>query len=225
MVCTGAEVSPVFSDAPVALWRILEAQPGASIQSKSLTALRKAPRTWPCKADDLFRASDQAWLTLAAGVVALEARANFIPSNQPAQQAPFIPLEAPARAARRALLRDAALSVELWRLPEHSRLEPDGETCHVLMAMSDGVAVDGRALGKGEAVFIPADGRRVRLSGRGGAEALVAYPDIAPTSIWRHAPDPDPVAAALSRAAAERPRATDDAVSPAPRRATLARAA
>lgn len=225
LVCAGADVSPIYSDAPVALWRILEAPPGASIQATSAAASRKGARTWSCKADDVFCAADLAWLKLGAGVVALEARANFQPSNHPAQRAPFMRLEAPARTARSVLLRDAALSVELWRLPERSRLEPDGETCHVLMAMTDGVAVDGRALGKGEAVFIPADGRRTHLAGRVGAEVLVAYPDVVPTSIWRHAPDPDPVATALSRAAAERPNTIEAVASVAPRFATLARAA
>lgn len=213
LITTGAEVSPVLCDGPLALWRILDARPGAVIESKSLDAMRKPARAWTCAAGDMFRASDRAWLKFSSDVLALEARANFQPRNEPDDAEPFLRVEPPANpdATRAALLRDAALSVELWRLPEHSRLEPDGETCHVLMALTPGVSLDGRTLARGEAVFMPANGRRVHLAGRDG-ELLVAYPDIVPTSIWRHAPDPDPTAAALSRAAAERTNVADETV-------------
>lgn len=68
---------------------------------------------------------------------------------------------------------------------------------HGFFAVSS-TAIDGRALSQGEAVFIPANARPMRLYGA-GAEVLAAYSDMIPTAIWRFAPEPDPSAAALAR--------------------------
>jgi hypothetical protein len=65
-----------------------------------------------------------------------------------------------------------------------------------MMALSPGIMIDGRPLAKGEVVFIPAHGKDLHLTGR-KAQALVVYPDGAPTSIWQLRPHPDPGAAAL----------------------------
>jgi hypothetical protein len=199
LVFADAETDSLVSDAHVAMWRILEAPPGAFCEGRAGGA---SPNLLRCRVGDAFRLSEGARLKLRRGVTALEARSSFTPRNHADDKPALMRLAAETKAARTTLLRDAALSVELWRLPERSRLEPDGETCHVLMALSDGVALDGRALRKGEAVFIPACGRRLKLFGRGGAQVLVSYPDVVPTAIWRSAPEPDPAAAALARAAA-----------------------
>ena len=95
------------------------------------------------------------------------------------------------------------MSVELWTLPKLSYLEPDGETCHVLMALTPGVAIDGHALSRGEAIFLPAEGRRVAMTGE-GAQLVVAYPDLVPTEIWKRPRPPRPAALALDPATAMR---------------------
>jgi hypothetical protein len=215
LVFADAETDPLVSDAHVALWRILEAPFGARCEGGVAGA---KPDLLRCRTGDAFRACEGGRFKFRRGVTALEARSSFAPHNQRGDKAPILRLPSDPKQARATLLRDAALSVELWRLPEQSRLEPDGETCHVLMALSDGVALDGRALGKGEAVFIPACGRRTHLFGRGAPRVLVAYPDLVPTAIWRHAPEPD-------RAA---PSAPNPPVEPAPpvlMHSALARAA
>jgi hypothetical protein len=185
LVFTDAETDPLFSDAGVALWRILEAGLGASC------AAGGAPRGTArlrCQAGDVFRVSDEGWLNFSPGVVALEARASFRPRNEVAPEPPVMRLSRDVWQTRTTLLRDTAMSVEVWRLSEQSRLEPDGATCHVLMSLSPGITLDGRALRKGEAALIPACGRRVQLCGS-GAELLVAYPDVVATSIWRCEPE------------------------------------
>jgi hypothetical protein len=151
-----------------------------------------------CKAGDLFRVSDQVRLNFSRGVIAVEAQASFEPRNRVEKRPPIMRLKRETPQPRATLLRDPAMSVEIWRLPQHSRLEPDGETCHALMALTPGVIIDGRELVRGEAVFIPACARSIQLFGR-GSEVLVAYPDVVPTAIWRVAPEPDPAAAALRR--------------------------
>jgi hypothetical protein len=94
------------------------------------------------------------------------------------------------------------MSVEVWTLPEVSFLEPDGETCHVLMALAPGAAIDGEVLSRGDAVFLPANGRRAVLTGK-GAQLIVAYPDLIPTQIWKHGHAPKPAALAVDPALLE----------------------
>lgn len=198
LVFTGQSDSVIASEAPVALWRVLESGPDSALVVDG-SGRRGRTRRMRCTSGDLFRASDHAQVTFGAGVAALEVRASFTPKNAPAAPA-FLPLIAPrSRDDRVTWMRDAALSVEVWRIAGESRLTPDGETCHALMALSDGVAIDGRALRRGEAVLLPAEGRPVTLRGL-GAQALVAYPDLVPTSIWRSGPEPDRPAAARMRA-------------------------
>jgi len=197
LVATSALTDPLFADTGVTYWRVLEADPRATIEASIDGRMGRRLR---CKPGDAFRVSEDAGVKFSAGVVALEARAGFLPRNRAEKKPPLMRVEREPKQARATLMRDFALSVERWRLPAASRLEPNGETCHVLMALTPGVAVDNKPLGKGEAVFIPACGRRVDVFGA-GAEVLAAYPDMVPTSIWRHAPEPDPSAAALSRPA------------------------
>lgn len=212
LVFSDAETDPFVCDAHTTLWRIIDAPVGAQCEAGANGAL---PNLLRCRTGDGFRVSEGGRIKFPRGVVALEARSNFAPRNH-GEDRPRVTRLAPApRSARSAWLRDAALSVELWRLPHESRLEPDGETCHVLMALTNGVALDGRVLAKGEAAFIPACGRSITLLGGGGAEALVVYPDVVPTAIWRCRPEPDPAAAALRRSAAYPPNAPADAVAPA----------
>ena len=218
MAFAGAESDPLVSDAHVAMWRILAAPFGARCEGGD----GGKSQLLRCRAGDTFRVSEGGRLKFQRGVIALEARSSFAPRNQAESEPPVARLACDTKAARATLMRDAALSVEVWRLPEKSRLEPDGETCHVLMALTGGVAVDGRALAKGDGIFLPARGRSVHLFAGRGAEVLVAYPDIVPTAIWRRAPDPDPAAAALSRAATSVANTLADA---APARSVQARAA
>jgi hypothetical protein len=222
LVFADAETDPIVCESNVAMWRILEAPPGALCESGAGAGRRNLLR---CRPGDAFRVSEGGRLKFRRGVAALEARSSFAPHNQRGDKAPIVRLPGDHKQARATLLRDAALSVELWRLPEQSRLEPDGETCHVLMALSDGVTLDGRALGKGEAVFIPACARWLELFGRSGAQALVSYPDVVPTAIWRCAPEPDPAAAALARAAAGAPSAPAEPLHPKSMHSAFARAA
>ena len=69
-------------------------------------------------------------------MTALEVRANFAPNNQPSAQRAQRLLAVSEKKHRDALLRDPAMSVELWTLPDLSFLEPDGETCHVIVALT-----------------------------------------------------------------------------------------
>lgn len=202
LVLAGGAESRIASDAPVALWRVLESEADARLVVDGADRRGRARRL-RCRPGDLYRASDHAQLGFEGNVTALEARVGFAPSNAPVAPA-FLPLLAPKpRGERATWMRDAALSVELWRVAGESRLVPDGETCHVLLALSPGASIDGRALGKGEAVLLPAEGRAAILSGA-GAQLLVAYPDLVPTSIWRNGPEPDrPAAARLQPPAPE----------------------
>jgi hypothetical protein len=201
LVITDEPSDPLQSGAPVALWRVLESPIDASLDLYSHEAA--APKQMRCRRGDLLRVSDGAQLVFPAGVTCLEVRANFTPSNQPHPQRVqrlLAPLE---KKHRTTWLRDPALSVEAWTLPELSFLEPDGETCHVVMALTPGVAIDGEALSRGDAVFVPAEGRRVTLTGK-GAQVAVAYPDLVPTQIWKHVHAPKPAALALDPAPLER---------------------
>jgi hypothetical protein len=152
-----------------------------------------------------MRAFEGAPVTLAGGSVALEVSAAFQPLNEVHQ--PQVIRQPPVtRRARATLFRDPALSVEAWLLPEWSRIVPDGETCHVITALTPGVTVDGRRLQPGTSVFVPAWGRPLDLtSAQGGGKLLVAYPDRTPTAIWRHSPGPDPAAGQLPKPQPSRP--------------------
>jgi hypothetical protein len=150
----------------------------------------------------------RASFVVPSGVTELEARANFTPSNEPDPARAQRLLAASEKRHRAAWLRDPAMSVELWTLPKLSFLEPDGETCHVLMALTPGVMIDGEALSRGDAIFLPAEGRRVSMTGQ-GAQVVVAYPDLIPTGIWKHPPPPKPAALALDPTMAMRPTILD----------------
>ncbi len=200
LIVTGEPSDPLSSDGPVALWRFLESPlDGAVTLYESDQA---QPRQVRAKRGDLLRVPHEAKIVLPAGMTALEARANFAPNNQPSAERAQRLLAASEKKHRDAWLRDPAMSVELWTLPELSFLEPDGETCHLIMALTPGVCVDGEALSRGDAVFLPAEGRRAVLSGR-GAQIVVAYPDLIPTSIWKTPHTPKPAALAIDPAFAQ----------------------
>jgi hypothetical protein len=180
----------VKSTSPLSLWTILE--PGvASFANPEETVHRTGDR---------IRAYEGAEVALAAGSVALEVSSSFLPANDSEDQPQLVRLPPVSARTRATLFRDTALSVETWLLPEWSRVVPDGETCHVLMALAPGVRVDGRNLELGAAVFVPACGRPFDISAAGrGAKLLAAYPDLAPTDVWRHAPGPDPSSGQLPK--------------------------
>ena len=167
------------STSPVSFWTILE--PG-----------HRSGHAMSHKPGDRVRAYEGASVALAGGSVALEVSSSFQPANQPEDGLSLIRLPPVSARTRATLFREAALSVERWRLPAWSRLVPDGETCHVVVALTQGVRVDDRFLQPCEAVFVPAFGRAIDIAAQGRAAALVAYPDTRPTSIWRHTPGPDP---------------------------------
>lgn len=194
LITTAEPSDPIIAEGPLGLWRILEAPLDAKVNIYG--AEDAPPRTMRCRHGDLVRVGAGARLVFPGSVAALEARANFTPSNAPGAARAQKLLAAREMRHRAAWLRDPAMSVELWTLPKLSFLEPDGETCHVLMALTPGVTIDGHALNRGDAIFLPAEGRRVSMSGE-GAQLVVAYPDLIPTEIWKHPHPPRPAAMAL----------------------------
>ncbi len=187
----------IASDGAVSLWRVMEAPLDSVITMRE--AERSPLRTLRARCGDMFRVPSGVSLSFGSNVTALEVRADFAPANKDASvRLRRIPRTLD-RTARDTWLRDAGLSVEHWTLPELSFLEPDGETCHVLMALTPGVVLDGHELSRGDAVFLPAQSRRCVLSGR-GAQLLAAYPDLAPSEIWKGVRPPRPAAMALDPA-------------------------
>lgn len=201
LVTTSEPSDPINADGPLALWRVLEAPLDAKVNMYGADGT--PPRTMRCRRGDLFRVGAGARLVFPDGVTALEARAIFTPSNTPNTERVHKLLAAGEKRHRATWLRDPAMSVELWTLPKLSFLEPDGETCHVLMALTPGVTIDGEVLNRGDAIFLPAEGRRVSVAGE-GAQLVVAYPDLVPTEIWKHPQPPRPAALALDPATALR---------------------
>ncbi|MGD9981170.1 MAG: hypothetical protein AB7H66_01260 [Hyphomonadaceae bacterium] len=197
LIVTDEPSDPVSSDGPVALWRMLECPLDATINIYATDASR--PREMRCRRHDLLRLSEGPRVVLSGSMTALEARANFTPNNNPRERRVQRLLPVHEKKRRTAWLRDPAMSVEAWTLPDLSFLEPDGETCHVLMALTPGVAIDGEPLNRGDAVFLPAEGRRLTLTGR-GAEVVVCYPDLVPTNIWKQPHAPKPAALAIDPA-------------------------
>ncbi len=181
LIHTDAVAGPLFSNAPVAVWRILEAKRGAGVSAGKIAGARTK---FACKAGDTFLVSDDHALEFSPGVVALEVCTSFQPRNDRAS-APIVRLQDDAHRACFTLLRDPGLSVERWTLPAQSYLKPDGETCHVIVPLSDGVMVNGKTLARGSVAFLPAAGSSATLTGE-GAQLIVAYPDMIPTRIWRH---------------------------------------
>jgi hypothetical protein len=195
MVFPGRTMS-IKSTGAVSLWTVLE--PGDISPDGDRAALHKP--------GDRIRAYEGAAVTLAGGSVVLELSSTFLPANESLDGPLVIRMPPVSRRSRATLFREASLSVESWMLPDWSRIIPDGETCHVLTALTPGVAVDGRRLPPGQAVFIPAWGRPLDITAASvGAKAVVAYPDDTPTSVWRHTPGPDPAAGQLPKPQPSRP--------------------
>lgn len=164
------------SRAPVSFWTLLE--PGSPLR----------------RTGERIRAYEGAEVELPSGSVGLEVSAAFLPDNKDSGLPSQIRLPPVSRRNRATLSREEALSTEMWTLPPSSRLTPDGETCHVLVALTPGVIVDGFRLRPGQAMFLPAWGRvSVLEAEHAGAKVLMAYPDGKPTSIWQHVPGPDPI--------------------------------
>lgn len=184
-------------DGRLAFWRIIESPlDGALTLGKG-----RRTRRVRCRRGDIFRIDGATPLAFDAGVAACEVRPQFLLENAPPPVNPLRRILAHRNTSHRQVwMRDPALSVELWTLPEHSVIEPDGETCHVLTALTPGACVDGVQIARGQSVFVPANGDACVLSGR-GATLMVSYPDLVPTNIWRTAPEPDPGAGALHQAA------------------------
>ncbi len=203
LVVTGEPSDPIASEGPVAVWRMLESPLDAVVDLYGQEGA--PPREMRCRRGDLLRVSDQTRVVLPAGITALEARAKFIPHNQAQLERAQRVRPANEKKHRTTWLRDAAMSVEVWTLPERSFLQPDGETCHILMALTPGAIIDGEALCRGDAVFVPAQGRRALLSGE-GAQVVVLYPDLVPTQIWKHMHAPKPGALAIDTALLEQAR-------------------
>jgi hypothetical protein len=184
------EPMSIRSTSPISFWTVLE--PGVESVS-GLHGIFHRP-------GDRMRAYEGAAVSLAAGSVALEVSSSFLPTNEADPAPQLIRLPPVSMRMRATQFREAGLSVETWLLPEWSRIVPDGETCHVLVPLGADIRVDGRAVPPGESVFVPACGRPLDLTAaRQGAKLLVAYPDQAPTSIWRHTPGPDPAAGQLPK--------------------------
>lgn len=196
LIVTDEPSDPIAADAPVALWRVMESPLDAALHVYDRQDT--APRQVRARHGDLLRVSDPAHIVFPGGMTALEVRANFVPNNQPPRGVRRL-WAFSEKKHRVAWLRDPAMSVELWTLPELSFIEPDGETCHTLTALTPGASIDGAALSRGDTVFVPAHGRRLTLTGR-GAQLLVSYPDLLPTSVWKHGHAPKPAAMAVDPA-------------------------
>jgi hypothetical protein len=193
LVFPGQDVE-LASSAPFSFWLFLE--PGWASDGRQ-GARRSGER---------IRAYEGAAIELSAGSIALEVAASFQPDNSADDKPSAIRLPPVSKRARATLVREHALSVETWLLPESSRLIPDGETCHVITALTRGVTLDGCTLAPGQAVFLPAAGRTALLHARRpDARVLIAYPDRTPTGIWRHAPGPDPMSGLMPRPDPRRP--------------------
>jgi hypothetical protein len=200
LIITDEPSDPIACDGPIALWRLLDCPLDAVINVYEREAARG--HDVRCRRGDLLRIDNSARLVFPGGMTALEIRATFSPSNRslPARAHRILP--ASEKRHRTVWLRDPAMSVELWTLPEVSFVEPDGETCHVLVALTPGAAIDGEPLSRGDAVFVPAEAKRATLTGK-GAQIAVAYPDLVPTQIWKHGRTPKPAALALDPALTE----------------------
>lgn len=184
------ETAEVPSTSPVSFWTILDA---------GIASPREAAGT-AHRAGERIRAYEGAAVRLAAGSVALEVSSSFQPTNDADPSPQIIRLPPVSTRTRATLFREPGLSVEVWLLPEWSRIVPDGETCHSLVALTPGIQVDGRTLRPGEAVLVPAWGRPFDIvAANRGAKLLVAYPDRTPTAVWRRTPSPDPAAGQLRK--------------------------
>ncbi|MDX2277483.1 MAG: hypothetical protein NW206_18705 [Hyphomonadaceae bacterium] len=198
LILTGEPSDPLQHDGRLALWRVLESPLDAALTATFPDGRTRRMR-W--RRGDIMRVDDRVALGLDSGVVAIEVRPTFDPDNGAAHSKPFRRLIASReKSERQTMLRDPSLSVELWTLPATSTIQPDGETCHVLTALTSGVCIDGRELARGQSVFVPANGGAAVLTGH-GAKLMVSYPDLVPTNIWRHTPHPDPLNAAMGEAA------------------------
>jgi len=193
------------SSSPMSFWTVLE--PGVTACADGLRH----------RTGERIRTYEGADVTFAEGSVALEVSSSFLPTNDADPIPQIIRLPPVSARARATLFRDNGLSVESWVLPEWSRIVPDGETCHALAAIGAGVRIDGRTLLPGEAVLVPAQGRPLDIvAERQGAKLLVAYPDRAPTAVWRHAPGPDPTSGQLPKPEPAQPPVWAVAKSPEP---------
>lgn len=189
LVFPGQETA-IKPTSPLSFWTVLEQG-----QEAPPDPSRPAHRT-----GERIRAYEGAEIRLAANCVALEVSASFQATNQPASRPQVIHLPPVSARARATLLREPGLSVETWSLPEWSRIVPDGETCHALVALGPGIRIDGRALAQGETVLVPACGRSLDVvASQRDVKLLAVYPDKTPTTIWRHTPGPDPSASVLPR--------------------------
>lgn len=184
----------IQSSSPMSFWTVLE--PGVSHLAGGVRR----------RTGERIRTYEGADVSFAEGSVALEVSASFLPTNEADPDPAVIRIPPVSTRSRATLFRESGLSVERWILPDLSRIVPDGETCHALVALTGGVRIDGRTLRPGEAVLAPACGRSLDIvAERTGANLLVAYPDRTPTSVWRHTPGPDPTTGQLPRPEPARP--------------------
>lgn len=205
LMLAGEPSDPIVHQPPLAFMHIAESPLDGAI---TLSERGRRSRRLRCKRGDLFRFDDAFTYGLDAGVTALEVRPSFTPENSTTRSQTIRRLTSVSeRNARQVWLRDTPLSVELWTLPETSVIAPDGETCHVLTALTPGVTIAGKPLARGQSVFVPAQGASATINGQ-GAQLMVSYPDLVPTKIWRYRPDPGPRPNALLKPA----RLTNDAV-------------
>lgn len=156
------EQTSIRSTSPISFWTVLE--PGEAAHADPYGVFHRP--------GDRMRAYEGAAVSLAPGSVALEVSSSFLPANDADPAPQLIRLPPVSMRMRATLFREAGLSVETWRLPEWSRIVPDGETCHVLVALGTDVRVDGRALPSGWVCFHPSLRKAGRPhSGEAGGEA------------------------------------------------------
>lgn len=85
------------------------------------------------------------------------------------------------RAARRVVATAPRFVLERCAVLDGLDLRPDGGRTHILVALTDGVTIDGRAVGRGIAAFIPAAGCATRIAGAQGAVVALLHAGPGPT--------------------------------------------
>ena len=74
------------------------------------------------------------------------------------------------------LARAPRFALERRSIGDGLVVRPDGARYHFLVPLTVGVLLDGRALRRGTAAFVPARGRTARIGGDGGASLAVVHP-------------------------------------------------
>jgi mannose-6-phosphate isomerase len=84
-------------------------------------------------------------------------------------------------AARQVVATAPRFVLERCAVLDGLALRPDGRRDHILVALTDGVTMEGRALARGIAAFVPAAGSAMRIGGATGAVVALLHGGPGPT--------------------------------------------